>query len=154
MQIRKAEATDTDSIVEILRALGWFAYLNSEPYEKTKERVAHHLNLYNLDDSHSVYVAENSAGAVVGYVGVHWQPSLFLTGPEGYVSELFVETSARGQGVGAELLEVVKREAAERGCSRLLVLNRRSRESYERGFYEKCGWKERPDAANFVYLLS
>ena len=44
--------------------------------------------------------------------------------------------SARGQGVGTQLLEVVKTEAAERGCSRLLLLNRRNRHSYERDFYQ------------------
>jgi hypothetical protein len=34
------------------------------------------------------------------------------------------------------------------------VVNMRHRESYKLGFYRKCGWEERPDAANFVYKLS
>lgn len=115
--------------------------------------MARHLDLCISADGHSVYVGENSAGVVVGYLAVHWLPSLFLTGPEGYVSEIFVGASARGQGVGTALLQAVQDEAAERGCSRLSVLNRRNRESYKRGFYAKCGWKERPDAANFVCSL-
>ena len=64
-----------------------------------------------------------------------------MAGPEGYVSELFVAASARGQGVGTQLLEVAKTEAVEHGCSRLLVLNRRNRHSYERDFYQKRGWR-------------
>ncbi len=154
VQIRRAQMADTGAITHILRALGWFAHLNSESYERTERRIAHQFKFYNSADSHSVYVAENSAGDVVGYGTVHWIPALFLPGPEGYVAELFVGEAARGQGVGAKLLEAMKEEAKERGCSRLLVVNMRYRESYERGFYRKCGWEEQPDAANFVLRLS
>jgi N-acetylglutamate synthase-like GNAT family acetyltransferase len=153
-QIRRAQIADTPAIARILRSLGWFAHLTSESHETTRERIACHLNLCNADSSHSVYVAENSAGDVVGYGAVHWMPTLFLGGPEGYVSELFVEESASGQGAGTQLLEAMQVEARERRCSRLVVLNRRHRASYERGFYRKLGWKERKDAANFIYPLS
>ena len=153
IQIRQAQTTDVDAIARILRSMGWFAHLNSESVETTEARVARHLNLCNAEDSHSVYVAEDSAGDVVGYGAVHWMPTLFQTGPEGYVSELFVAASARGQGAGAKLLEAIKEEATARGCSRLLVMNMRYRESYQRGFYRKCGWEERPDAVNFVLRL-
>jgi GNAT superfamily N-acetyltransferase len=153
MKIRKAELDDAGALAEILRGLGWFGTLESEPEERTRERVGRHLALYDADESHSIYVAEGPAGEVVGYVGVHWLPSLFLTGPEGLVSELFVAAPARGQGAGTKLMEAVQEEAAARGCSRLQVINRRNRESYRRGFYEKCGWVERPEAASLVYSL-
>jgi GNAT superfamily N-acetyltransferase len=154
MRIRKAHRGDSGPISEILRTLEWFPHLRSERPEQTRERVERHLHQCHADKSHSVYVAEESPGSVVGYVAVHWQPTLFLAGPEGYVSELFVRASARGRGAGTQLLQAVQTEAAERGCVRLLVLNRRKRVSYQRNFYEKCGWKERLDAANFVFLLS
>jgi len=104
----------------------------------------------HVDDSHTVYVAEDSAGAVVGYAAVHWLPYMLLAGPEGYVSELFIQESARGKGAGTKLLEVIEAEAKERGCSRLMLLNLRQRESYQREFYKKHGWEERPGVANFV----
>jgi len=34
-----------------------------------------------------------------------------------------------------------------------MLLNMRKRESYQRNFYQKHGWEERPDAANFVLQL-
>jgi GNAT superfamily N-acetyltransferase len=154
VRIRQAQRTDIKAIAQMLRALGWFPHLNSEPHEATKKRIARHLRLCDSEDSHSVYVAENATREVVGYGSVHWLPTLFLAGPEGYVSELFIEESARGQGAGTHLLEAIQKEARERGCSRLIVLNNRHRQSYRRGFYRKCGWEERPDAANFVYRLS
>ncbi|MCL6477309.1 MAG: GNAT family N-acetyltransferase [Peptococcaceae bacterium] len=84
-------------------------------------------------------VAENETGEVIGYTAVHWLPYLILAGPEGYVSELFIRRSVRGNGVGRMLLEEVKKQAVLRGCSRLLLLNGRNRESYVRGFYKKLG---------------
>lgn len=35
-----------------------------------------------------------------------------------------------------------------------MLVNGRSRESYQRKFYEQQGWKEREEIANFVYVLS
>ena len=154
IHIRSAEADDAPIIAELLRSLGLFAHLAAEEAQVTQARVARHLALCQADDSHSVFVAQNPEGDIVGYGAVHWLPYLILTGPEGYVSELFVRDSCRGQGVGRQLLDVIKAEARERGCARLMLLNMRKRESYQRQFYSKQGWEERPDAANFVYLLS
>jgi GNAT superfamily N-acetyltransferase len=77
-----------------------------------------------------------------------------MSGPEGFVSELFVSEGARGQGVGRELLRVIESEARARGCQRLSLTNLRDRESYQRQFYVKAGWRERAEAANFIYTLS
>ena len=77
-----------------------------------------------------------------------------MRGPEGYISELFVRSNARGQGVGTELLQAVEAEARARGCPRLSLINLRDRESYLRKFYVKAGWEERTVAANFVYRIS
>jgi N-acetylglutamate synthase-like GNAT family acetyltransferase len=151
VQIRKAGTEDAPAIAEMLRALGLFAHLAIEAPQTTLERVTRHLALCNADSSHSVFVAHNPAGELVGYGAVHWLPYLILTGPEGYVSELFVPESCRGRGVGSQLLKVMQAEARERGCSRLMLLNIRKRESYQRKFYLKQGWEEREEAANFIY---
>jgi GNAT superfamily N-acetyltransferase len=154
MKIRQATEDDVSAIVGILRGLGLFAYINSEPAAVTERRVNDHFRLCAADDSHSIYVAEKSDGEVVGYAAVHWFPYLMMAGLEGYVSELFVRDSERGQGIGTMLLEAVKAEGLARGCARLMLLNIRDRESYQRGFYKKVGWQERPQAANFVLSLT
>jgi GNAT superfamily N-acetyltransferase len=140
-------------IAAILRGLGWFPYLNAESMAETETRITQHFTMCLSDDSHSVLVAEGAKGAVSGYVAVHWLPYLMLPGPEGYISELFVAESARGAGLGSKLLEVVKDMAIGRGCSRLMLVNRKTRESYQRGFYRKLGWVEREEFANFVLHL-
>lgn len=63
------------------------------------------------DDSHTVRVATDSTGALIGYVAVHWLPYLFLSGPEGYVSELFVDETCRGHWVGSALIDAIVAQA-------------------------------------------
>ncbi len=150
--IRAARVEDASSIASILRDLGWFPAINAEPLEHAVARVARHLEICLADASHTIYVCE-AEDRIVAYVSVHWLPYLMLLGPEGYVSELIVSESCRGQGVGTQLLETVKRDAIARGCARLGLINMRNRESYQRGFYEKRGWTERPAAASFVLPL-
>ena len=152
--IRPATSADVPAIAAILRGLGWFAHVNDESPARTETRIAEHLRMCLADDSHSVLVAEGAKGAVLGgYVAVHWLPYLMLPGSEGYISELFVVESARGAGLGTKLLEAVKDMAIGRGCSRLMLVNRKTRESYKRGFYRKLGWEERQEFANFVLSL-
>jgi GNAT superfamily N-acetyltransferase len=154
IQIRKAEAKDVPAIADLLRSSGFFTYINNEAAGDTRERMSRHFNLCASDDSHLILVAQAPSGEIAGYCAVHWLPYLILTGPEGYVSELFIRGEFRGQGIGSQLLESIKTEAERRGCSRLMLLNMRKRESYQRQFYSKQGWEERPEAANFVLQLN
>lgn len=165
LTIRRANQTDAIAIAAILQNLGWFAHLNTETPEQVIEQIEQHIRLCHVDHSHSVYVAEKvdchaeydtDRGidhTVLGYVTVHWLPYLFLSSPEGYVSELFVQRNYCGQGIGQRLLMTVVAEASDRGCSRLMLVNSKDRESYQRQFYIKQGWRERENIANFVYLL-
>lgn len=108
--IRKAQSQDAVALANLLKSLGWFTHLTSEPSEAVESRIADHLALCNADASHSIYVAEKDR-KIVGYVAVHWLPYLFLPAPEGFISKLFIDESARGQGFGTQLLKVVKVEA-------------------------------------------
>jgi GNAT superfamily N-acetyltransferase len=152
-EIRKASAGDAIALADFIRDLKHFRRLEGLSREAVREQVQKHMRLVLASPSHSLYIAEDTGGKIAGYTNVHWLPYLFLPGPEGYVSELFVAESARGHGVGTQLLEVVKAEARAGGCSRLSLLNMRERESYQRGFYAKDGWEERTDAANFIFDL-
>jgi len=151
--VRMAEHEDVLVIAQIIRKLGWFPHAESESELATERRVLLQLELCDADDSHTVLVAEDEQGEVAGYVSVHWLPYLLLDGPEGFVSELFVRDEARGKGVGTALMNDVSELAAVRGCSRLMLLNGRDRPSYERDFYERLGFEERPEMANMVLPL-
>lgn len=153
LSIRTALLSDAPALAGLLRAIGWFEHINNDDPRLAQERIEHHLALCLSDQSHTIYVAQDETGVLLGYAAAHWLPYLFMRGPEGYISELFVQPQGRGQGAGTLLLEAVQAEAVRRGCYRLSLLNNRQRESYERHFYEKHGWEERPGMANFIYWL-
>jgi GNAT superfamily N-acetyltransferase len=153
ISIRKARPDDAEALTKIIRSVDYFTHLIELPLEEARQLVARALEQDLAQDSaHLVLVAEDRQGQLLGYTTVHWLPYLILNGPEGYVSELFIYKGARGRGIGTLLIEAVKKEAQERGCSRLNLLNGRQRESYRREFYKKNGWRER-DMASFVFDL-
>jgi GNAT superfamily N-acetyltransferase len=152
--IRKAKVDDARQLALLLREIGWFETFNHGAIDTLAEQVKARLEQCLMDDSHLVLVAENADGKIAAYISAHWLPYLFMSGSEGYVSELFVGATARGRGVGRELLAAIEKEARARGCQRLSLTNLRSRESYKRQFYLKSGWQERGEAANFIRLLS
>jgi GNAT superfamily N-acetyltransferase len=155
MQItyRPAQPSDARDLTGLLRSIGGFREIDNETFEQTEEHLSRNLVQLIGEETSTVLVAEDEQGAVVGYVSVHWQPHLIHARPEGYISELFVLETVRGQGIGARLLELVQAEARKRNCGRLLLLNIRTRESYQRQFYKKHGWFEWEDAATFVYMF-
>jgi GNAT superfamily N-acetyltransferase len=154
LQIRSARSDDAAGIADLIVRLGTFQHhFEGLSTDGIQQRVGKHLEFCLADNSHTVLVAVTAADRIVGYAAVHWLPYLFMPGPEGFVSELFVDDTVRGQGVGTHLLEIVKEEAQARGCTRLSLINIRDRESYQRGFYAKLGWQERPDAANFIFRM-
>ena len=152
--VRSARQEDVPIIAEIIRNLGWFPHAENESQLATERRVLLHLELGDADDSHTVLVAEDDQGRVAGYVSVHWLPYLMLSGPEGYVSELYVSEEARGKGVGTALMADIREFAVTKSCSRLMLLNGRDRPSHERDFYAQLGFEERPEMANMVLHLN
>jgi len=154
LTIRRATLSDVPAIAVILRELGWFPHMKNESQEAIEKRISRHLELCNADESHLVLVAENQNREVVGYSAIHWVPYLGMTGLEGYLSELFVRESIRGKGIGSALLESIKSQAMERGCTRLMLLNGRGTLSYKKNYYKKLGWEERRDMANLIFPLT
>ncbi|MBA2682755.1 MAG: GNAT family N-acetyltransferase, partial [Ktedonobacteraceae bacterium] len=150
--IREARLEDSSAIAIILRALGWSEQIKRESLADTQAQIASYLERCQREKTHTILVAEReqeqNMRKVSGYIAVHWYPHL-MRGNDGYVSELFVHPDATGHGIGSLLLDTIKATALERNCTRLLLMNGRTRESYTRQFYAKRGWVELRDAAFF-----
>jgi GNAT superfamily N-acetyltransferase len=151
--IRPAQSGDVAGIATTLRDLGWFAHIEEESVEATEKRVAEQLALCAANGDHSVLVAEGEEGQIVGYLAAHWFPNL-MKGGDGYISELFIRAAARGKGLGGRFLAAIEEEGRRRGCTRLMLFNRKERESYQRSFYPTHGWEERDDTALFNRWLT
>jgi GNAT superfamily N-acetyltransferase len=148
-RIRSARAEDAPAIAVLLAALGDLPMLAGED---VADVAARHVPVAVASPDTTLLVVEGDRG-LIGYANVHWVHDLFMPGPEGYLSELFILESHSGRGIGSEVLGVIEAEGHERGAFRLSLLNARRRASYERRFYEQHGWVERPEIANFVRWL-
>jgi GNAT superfamily N-acetyltransferase len=165
--IREACMEDSGAIAAILHTLGWSEQWKKRDVAQTQAHIAARIEQCKREQTHTILVAERyhresigdahrsiiNARQVIGYISVHWFPNMLMLGHDGYVSELFIHPDETGRGAGSRLLEAVEEYAAERGCTRLLLMNRRIRESYRRHFYTKHGWEELPDAAFFSLKL-
>jgi GNAT superfamily N-acetyltransferase len=150
--IREATLEDAGAIDTILRAIGWYEHINKEVASHTQVQVVQRLVQCEREGNHTILVAELADGTVAGYSAIHWFPAL-ARGIDGYVSELFVHPAMSDRGIGTLLLDSIKVHAARRGCARLILMNRRDRESYRRGFYASHGWEELREGAFFTLTL-
>lgn len=152
INIREATVEDAEAMAIILREIGWSERRNALPLEKVSKPIAE-LLLHCQEDKegHTVLVASDEDGNVIGFTNVHWVPFVMLGSWEGYVSDVFLSPKASGKGVGKMLVEAVMGEGKRRGCMRLMLTNGKDKPSYKQGFYKKLGWVERPRVANFVY---
>ena len=146
--IRTYASTDSEAIVNLI------AKYRAEDPARSVDRtaIAAALHVFAASAQGRILVAD-IAGEVVGYVAVHWVPFPMIQGCEAYISDLLVSQSVRGAGIGGILLETVECEARERGCSRLMLNNRKTAPSFVQGFYPKHGFREREEFANFVKQL-
>lgn len=148
--LRAAQPDDAPALAALLQGIGWFDRFTTGHPDAHAARLAPLL----APSAHQLQlVAYDAQGQLIGYCAVHWLPIAILQGWEGYVSELFIADSARGLGVGSQLLDQVTTAARSRGCRRLWLVNNRQRDSYHRGFYARQGWQEQAQAARFVLDL-
>ena len=150
--IRLAQPNDALGIAQVMHDVGGFSAIQGQTPEQTAVFVKSHLQAKQNDPNYTNYVAVEGQ-TVLGYCAVHWLQYLLHKQPTGYVTELFLHSSARGQGIGGVLLDWVIKEAKERNCIRLELINMRDKESYQRRFYTKQGWQEQTEAARFLYKL-
>jgi len=137
--IRRAKDEDWATAFRLIRALG-YVDINPDAFELVFKAVI-------ARQDGAVLVAEDNHGRIVGLAAVSWRLQLRFTGMLVSLDELVVDSTKRGAGIGKALLDEVKGLAA--GVSkpglmpwRLQLETRRTRESYQRQFYEKNGFKE------------
>ena len=83
----------------------------------------------------TVLVAEEAAG-IVGYIFVGLEPLSWreLRGPSGFVHDIYVDASARGRGVGRDLLQAGLDWLRGRGMAQTVLWSKTGNESAQRLF--------------------
>jgi len=142
IKVRRATRADGDAVFRLLGELG-YTELDRAHFDATFDVVLLHSEMILL-------LAETEDAGVIGFASLSHRPQLRLGGTLLTVDELAVTEAAGGLGVGRLLLAETRKIAEELGARRLQIDQRRSRDSYRRGFYVKNGFEE-ADSAVFRF---
>jgi len=110
-RIHPMRADDATRVAELSGQLG---------YPATAEQIENRLSRSGRVDGSCVLVAEDAAGAVVGWVHI-LERHVLEAEPHAEIGGLVVEEGARRSGVGRALVAAAERWAAERGFSEVVV---------------------------------
>ena len=135
--IRRARPGDAHALRKLLRELGYDPG-DTRASDETIAQVVRHPEA-------AVFVAVDGVD-VAGYVALSHRPQMRLGGRLATIDELVVAEARRAQGIGSMLLEAAVQHARSLHCLRIDVLQRKSRESYLRGFYQEHGFEEMTSA--------
>jgi GNAT superfamily N-acetyltransferase len=114
-EIRSATVSDVPHILAFIRELA--------EYEKLLHRVEANIEkltetLFGAKPCAEVLIAELD-GIPVGFALFFQNYSTFLAKPGIYLEDLYVRESARGCGLGMQLIAHLAKLAVERGCGRM-----------------------------------
>ena len=91
------------------------------------------------DDNRTVFVAEGDTG-MLGWAALCVEEG-FVEGRQAWIEGFVVDERARGQGIGAQLLEAAEAWARKRGCATMRVQSNVLRERAH-GFYGRHGFSK------------
>jgi GNAT superfamily N-acetyltransferase len=133
LRIRAATTDDAVALGSLLGQLG---------YPTDSDEIPARLEKLYARPGTAVLVAEQD-GEVVGALTVHMLPSLHTSDPIAWLTAVVVEEKARGQGIGAAMVEKAEQWAIDHGARRISLtsaLHRtRAHKFYKDLSYEHTG---------------
>lgn len=132
--IRVATETDVNNLVDLITAFR--DHLRQQLPHKAE--VLSSLKKLMAEDNVEFLIACTSDGAVA-YTQTRYYYSLWSTGFEAQIEDLFVLPVQRGRGFGSRLVQNVVYRARERDCQ-LIVLNTNERNIEALRFYTNIGF--------------
>jgi len=113
--IRRAQAEDAGTLIELIQALAEYEHLEPPDAMAEARLLEHAFGPRPRFEAYLVVIDTKD----VGYAIVFETYSTFLARPTLYLEDLFVRPEARRQGAGTVLLQYLAAEAVARGCGRM-----------------------------------
>lgn len=132
--LRPATAQDLDALLEMVRA--YYAF-DEIAFDDATQRAA--LAGLLADPLRGEPLLIERADHVVGYAVMTLDYSIEFGGLEAFIDELFVTAQARGEGVGAQAVALIKGWCRARGLRSLNIVVEHDNEAALR-FYRRHGW--------------
>lgn len=144
MTVRPGVPDDAARVTQLLAELGY--------PDNDVDSVRARLKAWAALADSAVFVSERD-GAVVGVIAVSVIPYLERDGSLARIVALVTAQSARGTGVGRELVGAAERYAHEKGCVRMEVTSA-NRRSDAHAFYRRLGYENWADrSGRFIKSL-
>jgi ribosomal protein S18 acetylase RimI-like enzyme len=131
LSIRRITSSDVPSAAALLAELG---------YPTTEADLGERLKAIATNPDDAVLVAAED-GNILGLVSVHSFEMIHRRGRLGRITSLIVAASARGRGLGTNLLAAAEKHLRAYGCAKLEVTSGEQRSSAH-DFYAANGYKE------------
>jgi ribosomal protein S18 acetylase RimI-like enzyme len=143
IQIRQHKDSDNEFILSLVSRFSEFKLpewrQRAEIDDANQASIKRALNQPGPDSA--IFVAEDENGKLAGFIHLQTENDYFSEEKYGYISDLAVDASNEGQGIGRRLLETAEEWARVKGY-RLLALYVFSGNSRARQLYEKYGFRE------------
>lgn len=144
VKVRHFKSSDRDFITALVTRLSECdlpAWRQAEQVDLTNIAMVNQA-MDELDPADAIFVAEDgAAGQLLGFVRLQTQTDYFSRERHGYISNIAVERSVEGQGIGRMLLETAENWARDNGFSlitlHVFASNHRAREIYEKYDYHQ-----------------
>lgn len=114
MYIRHAIHTDCDDVLKLMKQLAEFEGYADDfcvTHAELKKR------LFDEQDFYVLVVEKNKR--IVGILVYYYLPFTFDLKPWIYIKELYINSSARGQGFGKHLMTALAQQAKDKGVSKI-----------------------------------
>jgi GNAT superfamily N-acetyltransferase len=129
VDIRDAVIGDAEQIGQLITELG---------YPTSSEAMRDRLAIILADPSYATFVADTDGG-VVGVAGAALSWYYEKDGRYARLAVLAVSSTARGLGIGRQLVQAIERWAATQGAREVFV-NSGFHRGEAHAFYERCGY--------------
>ncbi|QBQ41277.1 GNAT family N-acetyltransferase [Sphingobacterium psychroaquaticum] len=147
--IRKSEEKDSDKIWHLMKELAVFEkYINS--FAITPE-IVRDSGFKKANPDFYCIVAEDG-DKIAGMLVYYFLPYTAQNRPAIYMKELFVDENYRGQKIGEQLMNALKREAQTNNCKQIKWTVAPWNEAGIK-FYERLGAEENKDWLNYEWNI-
>lgn len=129
--ILKAKESDFESILILLNQL-WPNHKFSK--KKTQTTFFKTLKMNNI-----INLVLKKQDKIIGFASIKFSDDLYEQGKIGFLSELIIDESFRGQGFGTELLREIISQSKKNGCVKIQLITAFRRKRAHK-FYESLGF--------------
>jgi len=153
IHIRTFKSTDSEFVLSLVSRFSEFTL----PVWRSVQEIDssnHALLLKSIqkpEPESAIFIAEDENATSAGFIHLQTQTDYFNGEKHGYISDLVVEESFEGQGVGRLLIHKAEEWALQKGY-RILTLYVFSGNTHARHLYEKRGFEE--EVIKYVKVLN